>query len=457
VDRRTSISLSFKSTRKLNLLTTSYNRKRKKRRHKRNFISNKKYKSQPMQELLKNDKLQDAQTCNDYSFPFFSASLCSDSVISFLSERVNSSSRLSMYLHLFFLSTRSYPSIVGITELRRAYQPIERIDMCIRTIFELSGFKRTDYMDLCRKYQNVFSNNFVYYYRPFMYDLYNRMVLSVPSEVGRDVISKLPRKHQSVIRRISYSNSKLKKYKKYLVRQGILKIPDVTLFDGLFSRYRDVTWKTRTFFRTIKLLRNTTLKVIPHGFSFYQNSVTYLRIFYFFLYNYLFLRKNVKFNNVKCNNLSTLSRISLFSGYSVTFLNSISHTNTVTSTSTVFLYSFLDRIKSLYNTNTRISAPSHSKFKKRSYINVQPFFHGNSIVFIKHLSHGIKRIPFICNNTLLCATFNESYCSVLFSNIYKRRLGFKHFFTLPIRTTVTSTRLLSQSSQSSQPSHSKRL
>ena len=155
--------------------------------------------------------------------------------------------------------------------------------------------------------------------------------------------------------------------------------------------------------------------------------------------------------------MSTLSRISLFSGYSVTFLNSISHTNTVTSTSTVFLYSFLDRIKSLYNTNTRISAPSHSKFKKRSYINVQPFFHGNSIVFIKHLSHGIKRIPFICNNTLLCATFNESYCSVLFSNIYKRRLGFKHFFTLPIRTTVTSTRLLSQSSQSSQPSHSKRL
>lgn len=362
-----------------------------------------------------------------------------NSVISFLSLRVLTSSRLSLFLHLFFLSTRSNNSKSDVKELRIVYQSIDKIDMCIRTIFELSGRNIHNYQELCKEYKHVLSNSFLFHYRPFLSDLYNRTLLRVPSDVGSEVLSHLPIKYLSVLRRISYSNSKLHRYKKYLVRQGILKIPTFSFLDGFFSCYKNVTWKTRAFFRTLKVLRNTTLDFIPHGFSFYQNTTTYVLIFYLFLYSYLFLRKNVQ-----CDTLSTLSRISLFSGYSLHFLNSL--TNTVTST--VFLYSFLSRIPSLYKTRSQLRVSSHSNLK-RDYLNIRPFFHGDSIVFLKHISHGIKRIPFLSNVNVACAKYNGPCYSVFFRNLSQHFhfISLESTFERPIiRTDNLSTRLLAQSS-----------
>ena len=164
-----------------------------------------------------------------------------DSVLSFLSDRSFTSSRQCLFLHLFFLSTRFSYSSVDVTELRIVYQSIDKIDMCIRTIFNLSGRNIIDYQELCQKYKDVLSNNFLFHYRPFLSDLYNRTLLRVPSDVGIEVLSNLPLQYMSVLRRMCYSTAKLNRYKRFLVRKGILKIPTFSFLDGFFSCYKDVT------------------------------------------------------------------------------------------------------------------------------------------------------------------------------------------------------------------------
>jgi len=328
-------------------------------------------------------------------------------------SRTNSSQSL-FFLHLFILSKHSSIAHVPCSLLRFVYQSIDKIDMCIRTVLELSGYKVHDYVELCRLYKNALSSNFVYYYRPYISDLFSRTFLRVPSDVGRDVISNLPNQYKSLLRRFSYSTAKLNRYKKFLLRNGIIKIPTFSFLDGFFSCYTNAPWNKRAFSNTFSLIKLTTRRSVSHDLPLYQSASTYVRLFYLFLYSYVFVRNNR--TDLVAYTLLSLSRISLFSVFSLHFYNS--STSTV-GTSTVFFNSFLSRTASLFHIHRRSKASSSNM--KLDYLNIRPFFHGDSIVFFKYLSQNRNILEFRCRAA--STNYSAYFSAFLFCNVDTERIN----------------------------------
>jgi hypothetical protein len=121
--------------------------------------------------------------------------------------------------------------------IRAVYQIVDKIDMCIRIVSSVRTNIYQNYFELCRSMKQELYSSFHSYYRPYISVLFHCALLSVPSMVGGDILAKLPDVHKELIHKIAYSANKLGRYKKYLVKSGILKMPSFAVIDGIFSCY----------------------------------------------------------------------------------------------------------------------------------------------------------------------------------------------------------------------------
>lgn len=282
------------------------------------------------------------------------------------------STLLHYFSNVFFISG----GCSSITSVKQVYQSFDKVDMCIRTVFELSVSTPLDYIGLCSLVKQVIYTNFLLYYRPYLYDLFCRTLLRVPNKVGSSVLYKLPIQHKELLRKIAYSSSKLSRYKKYLVKHGILKIPTFSFLDGIFSSYSRSNLNTIS--NTFSQIKRTSCDTVTHGFSYYQSNFRYIHLYYFFLFSYIFSRSKKKAT------WTVFSRVLLFSMKSTLLYN-----RELVHTSTTFMYSYLDRISSLYVNSI---VPSNTELNiNRDYVKIYPFFHSGSLVFLHSIKSRVVR------------------------------------------------------------------
>jgi hypothetical protein len=137
-----------------------------------------------------------------------------------------------------------------------------------------------------------------------------------------------------------------------------------------------------------------------------ESTSAYTFLFYYLLYGFSFIRsnKNVIYLPVM------LSRIALFHGNSSLFCNRI-----VSRSCNVLLQSFLDRVSALYAEPVITNKYELNNDVNNDYVKILPFFHGNSIVFIRTTTAyekvdqlHIHMACFICSWHVVSALFNTA-------------------------------------------------
>jgi hypothetical protein len=141
------------------------------------------------------------------------------------------------------------------------------------------------------------------------------------------------------------------------------------------------------------------------GYSFLESTSAYTFIFYYLLYSFSFIRSNKNVTNLPV----MLSRIVLFHGNSSLFYKN----RIVRSSSPVLLQSFLDRVSALYAEPVITNKYEINNDVSEDYIKILPFFHHNSIVFIRATTayervNNVHIACFLCSWHVVSALFSTA-------------------------------------------------